>query len=328
MILLIGSENDPHFVGDPTFGIGGIYGHIKEQNVDAVMLKTDRESLLATQFSYHSKTKTAVIRQGDTVISSADIKAVFSLMPMYYRKGFSFTQEQNFWHQTWRESLTGLYQVLKNHAFFVNSSVYQSLSAQNKIDFFEAADFAEMDTPDTIISNHKEDIINFFNDNQDVVIKTMHQIYLEHNGSPMLMLVKRVKKEELESFESSNECPVFLQQAIDKAYDVRAVIVGDKIFGCKIDASRSDAGRQDWRAYDLPNTVHEAIDIPQDTQEKLLKVLNYFKLDYACLDLCVDKNGKYWLLDVNPFGRFMWIELGVGMPISRAIADMLVQKMK
>ena len=80
----------------------------------------------------------------------------------------------------------------------------------------------------------------------------------------------------------------------------------------------------DWRAYDLPNTVHEIYELSQETKDKILLLMKQFNLDYACLDFCVDQSGKEWLLDVNPFGRYMWIEQAVGLPISSAIAKLLI----
>lgn len=73
------------------------------------------------------------------------------------------------------------------------------------------------------------------------------------------------------------------------------------------------------------STIHNIQIVVVDIQNKLLKVLEYFELDYACLDLCVDKNGEFWLLDVNPFGRYKWIELAVGLEISQAIAELLLK---
>ena len=166
--------------------------------------------------------------------------------------------------------------------------------------------------------------MNFFDKHNEVVLKTMHQIYLEYQNQPTMLLVKKVKWQDFTMFVDDGECPIFLQQAIDKQFDFRVIIVGDEIFACKIDASQSVYGKMDWRAYDLPNTVHEIYELSQETKDKILLLMKQFNLDYACLDFCVDQSGKEWLLDVNPFGRYMWIEQAVGLPISSAIAKLLI----
>ena len=302
-----------------------------KQNIEnlgnqAIILSTEREDLLNTQFSYHSNKQNLIIMQNNQCISVNNITAVFCLSPLYTRKGFISSNEKDFWHFTWREALYGFYARLSQRAYFVNKNIPTALFAQNKIQFFDVARKANINTPDTWIGNKTQDINEFFDNYDKVVIKTMHQIYLEHQDEQAMFLVKPVNKSQFHNFNSQNECPVFLQQAIDKLFDVRAIIIGKKVIGCKIDASLSKVGNLDWRAYDLPNTIHEPFELPNKVQGKLLNILKYFNLDYACLDLCVDKHGEFWLLDVNPFGRYMWIELSVGIDISNEIAKFLISK--
>lgn len=317
MILLIGSGNDPHILS------------IKEQisylGGESCILDTDKNSLLNTEFSYCSNSHSISVLQNKFEFCASDISAVFCLSPMHSRKGFVSSNEKDFWFFTWKESLYGLYQELANRTFFINKNIFNAIPAQNKITFFQAANEAGINTPDTWIGNNKDKLLSFFDKHQQVVLKTMHQIYLEYNQQSAMMLVKKVSQQDFLAFNSDNECPVFLQQAINKMYDVRAIVVGRKIMGCKIDASNSLLGSVDWRAYDLPNTIHSKFDLPDYVQKQLLMVMDYLKLDYACLDLCVDKQGVFWLLDVNPFGRYKWIELGVNLEISFEIASLLMK---
>lgn len=319
-ILLIGSKDDPH--------IETIKQHIDNLNPNSVQLFfSDKENLLKTQFTYLSEQNDFYIKQYNShAFKISNISAVFTLSPLYNRKGFSHTQEEHFWHFSWRESLNGMYATLSQSTFFTNNSIHNSMKAQNKLDFFKAVQYANILAPASLISNDKEQINNFFDNHSDVIIKTLHQIYLEYQGQQTMMLVKNVHKEQFLPFDSLNECPLFLQEKIQKIYDIRVTMIGKQYFACKIDASRSPIGNLDWRVYDLPNTPHESIKLPQDIVEKLFKILEYFNLDYATLDLCVDEQQNFWLLDVNPFGKYMWIELATNLPISENIAKFLLEK--
>lgn len=315
MILLIGDKSDPHLIAikESIFELGNI----------AVILDTSKEGLLETDFSYHSNGNAFQIKQGNQLINLSAVSAVFCASPLYARKGFISSQTQDFWYFTWKESLFGYFTSLKEQVFWVNHSVQTALSAQNKITFFNLAKKAGILTPNTLISNNKLAIGNFFEMNSSVVLKTMHQIYLEHNGEQTMLLVKRVSSEQFKSFETNNECPVFLQTEVKKKFDVRAIIVGDRVFGCKIDASKSKYGELDWRAYDLPKTIHSIYTFSAEIEQKLIHLMKEAKLDYACLDLCVDFEDQHWLLDINPFGKYLWIEKAIGLPISQNIADFL-----
>ena len=185
MILLIGSGDDPHLIA--------IRNHIIEQNGNAAILATNREALLQSTFSYFSNSKRFCMSNADLPDLSS-VKAAFFLSPFYMRRGFSSTQEKEFWHFTWRESLYGYYAYLAQTAFVVNQNLHNALAAQNKIALVDCAGIADLAVPDCLISNNREQIMNFFDRHyEEVVLKTMHQIYLEYQNESTMLLVKKSK---------------------------------------------------------------------------------------------------------------------------------------
>lgn len=315
MILLIGSQDDPHLMT--------IQEKLSKENNKVGILVTDREALINTEFTFLSNNR-CVIKQNENIFNTQDVKTAFCLAPMYqrdYQKQISKTE--NYWFFTWRESLYGFYAILSEKRCFINHSVYNAIAAQSKIklDFF--ARKANIKVPNYLISNDKIEIKGFFSKYKAVVIKTLHQVNLWIGDDPAMLLVQRVCAQDFDTFDSVGEAPLFLQQAINKSYDLRAIIIGDEMIFCKIDASQSDIGWQDWRAYDLPKTRHEVVDVDKRIKEKLQNLMRYYLLDYACIDLCVDETNQLWILDVNPFGRFLWIEKLLNIDISNRIANFL-----
>jgi glutathione synthase/RimK-type ligase-like ATP-grasp enzyme len=57
---------------------------------------------------------------------------------------------------------------------------------------------------------------------------------------------------------------------------------------------------------------------------KLLQFMEHFGLNYGAIDIIVTVDGRYVFLEVNPVGEFFWLELYAGLPISNAIADLLL----
>ena len=141
-----------------------------------------------------------------------------------------------------------------------------------------------------------------------------------------MLLTEQVDIEDFRSYDQIHESPLFLQKYIDKKYDVRLIIIGKKVMSCKIDATQSTVGKVDYRAYDLPNTPHAEIEIPVYLYDKVIQLCNLLQLEYACLDFCVDLSGQYWLLDVNPFGRYLWMEYATGMSISNSLSNFLLKR--
>ncbi len=50
-----------------------------------------------------------------------------------------------------------------------------------------------------------------------------------------------------------------------------------------------------------------------------------FELQYAAIDLILDRDGRYVFLEINPSGQFGWIEDFTGLPIFASLADLLVE---
>jgi glutathione synthase/RimK-type ligase-like ATP-grasp enzyme len=54
--------------------------------------------------------------------------------------------------------------------------------------------------------------------------------------------------------------------------------------------------------------------------------MEHFGLNYGALDLILTPDGRHVFLEVNPVGEFFWLERCPGLPISKAIADILLSQ--
>lgn len=71
---------------------------------------------------------------------------------------------------------------------------------------------------------------------------------------------------------------------------------------------------QNWQPYQLPH----------DVEEKILRLMNYFSLNYGGIDIVLTPAGRHVFLELNPSGEFFWLERAPNLPISEAIADLLL----
>ncbi len=46
-------------------------------------------------------------------------------------------------------------------------------------------------------------------------------------------------------------------------------------------------------------------------------------LRYGALDFVVDRYDRWWFLEVNPNGQWLWLEQATGQPMSAAVAGAL-----
>jgi hypothetical protein len=128
--------------------------------------------------------------------------------------------------------------------------------------------------------------------------------------------------EEIEdAADSVRQAVCYLQRPVDKVYDVRLTVVGDRAFPCKV----TSGGALDWRAAPERDLRFEAVGASLPLVQKVQRLMDALGLEYAALDFAVDRDGTWWFLEANPFGQFGFVEAATGMVISRAVSDHLVQ---
>lgn len=183
--------------------------------------------------------------------------------------------------------------------------------------------------PDTCFSNVKKDIVNFVQNYDDVILKNIggDDIFYEEKDLYYAFYSKKVKSADIvkvpeKSFiQSAN----YIQNYIEKLYELRITVVCDKVFACKIDSQflDEDTGKIDWRqGYDY-GLKHSVYDLPKDIENKCLLFLQQMGLNFGCFDFIVTPGGEYVFLECNPNGQWLWIEEETGMKISEAIAKAL-----
>lgn len=111
------------------------------------------------------------------------------------------------------------------------------------------------------------------------------------------------------------------QRFIDKAYEVRLTVVGERMFAAAITA-HSRKARIDFRA-DYDALTYEVEDVPGQVADGVRAFMSHFGIVFGAFDFVVDQNGKWWMLECNPAGQYGWIEGATGLPISPALTDLL-----
>jgi hypothetical protein len=114
--------------------------------------------------------------------------------------------------------------------------------------------------------------------------------------------------------------PNIFQPYIDKAFELRCVVMGDKIFCAKMDSQADEVTRQDWRA---GNPDHEIFSLPEDIQAAIHRLMASFEINFASMDMIVTPSGEFVFLDLNPNGQWLWLETELGLPLVASMADLL-----
>lgn len=187
--------------------------------------------------------------------------------------------------------------------------------ADNKIVQLKIAQDLEFNLPNSLISNANSAANKFCLKYTESIVKPLSVGRLVGQNKLSFIQTNIVDIEkEISELDLS---PCYFQQYIKKDYEIRLTVVDGNFFGVKIDSSN----KIDWRKRDA-EIIYTRIDIPLDIKNKCLKMMEYFDIKFAAFDFIVYR-GRYFFLELNANGQWLWLEEELGLDISNSIVNYL-----
>lgn len=224
-----------------------------------------------------------------------------------------------------RATVAGMLASLKT---FRLDPVQRIRHAENKQLQLQVARELDLEIPRTLITNDPEAVKEFAESCENgIVTKMLSSFAVYENGQERVVFTNPVKPEDLEDLSGLRLCPMTFQEMVPKAMELRVTVVGREVFSASIDSQSSDRAVHDWRRDGLALVEEwKPYDLPGEIKERLLRLMDYFGLNYGAIDIIVTPDGRHIFLEVNPGGEFFWLERCPGLPISKAIADVLLDR--
>ena len=231
------------------------------------------------------------------------------------------------------ESLTAFLAPLKmiESSRWINDPWIES-RADCKIMQSKIAKEIGLNIPEFIVSSNYYDLLSFYNEYKNVIIKPL--------SDTTLALVDNffIKQEDLltdnfrapytakfvpdENIDIKNvdNTPTLLQEEIIKKSDIRATVIDDKVFTVEMPYNEDNPIDFRLNKNEKINEYH----LPDEINEKLIKLAKTLNLRFASCDLVLDKDNQIYFLESNVQGNWLWTEINENMNISEAIADALI----
>lgn len=315
MILVLTEKNDAH--------ASILIDKLKADNIPYFRFNLDTKSLEKTLVTFKNNVWTIKTEVGE--ITHDKVKCVWNrrtfvqLMLNEQTKNYKF----NIWKNEWNKTLLGLYFYLKDVKWL--NYYRKNHKAENKYFQLKLAENVGFNIPEYLLSNNKKEVLEFGKKHDKVVLKLLNQeFYKIANRQYVGFYVNVIPFEKLLEFSDEEENPIFLQEYIEKDYEVRYTVVGDEHLVCKIDSQKSEIAKMDWRRYDLANTPHSIITPPDEIKNKVNLLMKEFDLIFGALDFIVTKDNSWYFLEINPSGQYLWIEDLTGLKITDAIKNKLI----
>jgi glutathione synthase/RimK-type ligase-like ATP-grasp enzyme len=164
--------------------------------------------------------------------------------------------------------------------------------------------------PETLMSNSAPAARHFFDQYPDhAICKPFAGHIWQQQGSEDIAVTETfcLTREQLPSDdEVFTYAPAIYQQMVSKEFDVRVVMMGERIYSF---ALRTPDNSLDWR-YDAAarKLSVEIIRTPPDVEAGLHLFAQKTGSCFGVLDFAVDRSGAWWFLEINEQGQFLWLD--------------------
>jgi len=131
-----------------------------------------------------------------------------------------------------------------------------------------------------------------------------------------------VRRQELARLGLVRYAPIIFQEYVEGT-DVRATLVGRRIFAAAVHAEETDYPADFRVVFDRARV--EPVALPAPVERRLMRLAGALGLAYAAFDLRRRPDGRYVFLEVNPSGQWLFVERRTGQPITEAVALLLAR---
>ena len=182
-----------------------------------------------------------------------------------------------------------------------------------------------MEIPPTVITNDPEAVLEFASQVKgNVVAKMQGHFAIYRGGEENVVFTNKLKPEDLQNLDGLRYAPMIFQEAVPKKLELRVTVVGKKVFAAAIDSQKSERAQTDWRR-DGVQLIEDWVphQLPEELEQKLLRLADFFGLNYAAADFILTPDDRYVFLEINAAGEWFWLEQVCRLGIAPAIADVL-----
>jgi MvdD family ATP-grasp ribosomal peptide maturase len=236
------------------------------------------------------------------------------------------TLDRQLRHASLGEASAAAHGMLASLNAFRVDEVRHIRHAENKQLQLQAARELELDIPNTLTTNDPAAVRAFAESCEGgMVTKMLSSFAIYDEGRELVVFTNPVKPEDLADLSGLSLCPATFQELLPKSLELRVTVVGRRVMSASLDSQSSARAAHDWRRDGLRMVQDwQTYQLPPEVEEKILRLMDYFSLNYGAIDIILTPDGRHVFLELNPSGEFFWLERTPGLPISEALADLLL----
>lgn len=225
-----------------------------------------------------------------------------------------------------RESDAVLRGVMASLPARMVNDVFAVERAETKVWQLARAAAVGLDVPATHFTNRAGTGPRFGAETGALITKRMSTTRVQvASGERRMMTTAAVSPDDLVALDDAlHLSPATLQGRVEKVLEVRASVVGDRVFASGVDSQAVAGAEVDWRVRsDTLMADFRPVSLPDAVVQGLLALHRDLGLVYSGADLICTPEGRWMFLETNPSGEWDWIQAS-GHDVAGALADLLL----
>jgi len=297
------------------FAIDYLIYNFKNKGVPYLRLNSEDIS----EISICHNISTTILQIKNITFDLSKVKSVyFRRAPTVFHKSFENADVQ-FVNRERRDFLEGLYISLG--AKWINP-IFSTYMSERKIFQLNLAKSIGFTTPKSLASNNPEKIISFMETNKRNIIKPIsHGLQITNEGAYSIHTSEITRKNLCEKKHTIIECPVLIQERVANCCDIRATVVGKKIFAVEIHKENKE--EVDWRKPG-EKISYKDHSLPKSIEQLIFKLHKSLSLTYSGIDFIYTPAQQYYFLEINPAGEWVWLDNELKIPIANQLITELL----
>ncbi len=214
--------------------------------------------------------------------------------------------------------LRGILAVLKEDCYWISypESIRQ---ASLKGPQLQRAAQLGFEVPRTLITTNPEEVRAFYEAcNGRIIFKVLSDPFLgiskiaqkhpdQQPTEPYGTHTTLISDAELSLLDSVRLVPCLFQEYVPKKLELRVTVIGDEVFAAEIHSQEHEKTRVDWRYYDVDIPYRQAM-LPAEVRARCLALVKSYGLNFSSIDLILTLDGRYFFIENNPNGQFLFVE--------------------
>ncbi len=281
------------------------------------------------EISYHYDSEEPLLKHNGKKIDISKVTCIWNRRPFPANLSRFNGNINRFVKRETEDSLYGFYWNLERKGVRLYNHPFDNYTASIKPLQYKTAVICGLNLPKTFIGNNASEAKLFLTSNKEKIIKGVSLSWAidEKADKHYSIFVKKADQKAIDNIDSIKFCPATIQEYIEKIFDLRVIVIDNKIFAYEIHVDGNNEIKIDWRH---GGEFHNSIKYKTHnfSEENKLKILNFMKmlnLRFGALDFSVDINGNYYFLEINPNGQWLWLHNVGRYDLRKEIASVLSQ---